>query len=215
MGDNIIKKYKTCDLPYNVVMKFDEIWYRYLFDMKTFAVKTELLRSQPWHLSEHCYYDDNQLVLIAALVVRTILYVNLDLYVYRLQQSEQSVSVQGLLKHYKDYAKIMDTFILWYHVLRNDKSVSETKVHYFEKLIAGFMLTYYVVGTKFNKEQQIEYLKHIRAFDKHLAKESERLYIRLQIDARLYFFVVFFHFSPFAYSILSKMLIIMHRAFEI
>lgn len=212
--DSITKQGKSGDLTYNTVMKFDDIWRSYRFDMKTFAVKTALLKNQPWRLTEHCYYDDNQFVLIAAMAVQTVLYVNLDLYVYRLQHSGQSVSVQGLMKHYKDREKIMDAFSQWYHVLRNDKNVSEIKMRYFEKTITGFLRTHYIVGAKFSKEQRIGYLRQVKTYDEYFAKEEKSLYA-LTNKSKVIFLCRFFRFSPAAYSLLCKILNLTHRGFEI
>lgn len=213
MNDNITQQVKSSDLPYNKVMKFNEIWRSYRFDMKTFAVKTALLRNQPWRLNEHCYYDDNQLVLIAAMEVQTVLYVNLDLYVYRLQQSGQSVSIQGLLKHYKDHEKIMDAFIQWHHMLSDNNTVSGTRIHFFENYIKSFLRTYYIIGTQFNKGQRIEFLKQVNAYDEHLAKEDERLYA-ITNKCKLIFLCRFFHFSALVYSILCKILNITDRGLK-
>lgn len=213
MSDHITEQVKSSDLPNNKIMKFDEIWRSYKFVMKTFAVKTALLRNQLFRLNEHCYYVDNQLVLIVAMAVQTVLYVNLDLYVYRIQQPGQSVSVQGYLKHYKDLEKIMNSFIQWHHMLCDDNTVSEIKMKFFENYIKGFLRSYYVTGTIFNKEQQIEFLKQLKVYDEHLAKEDERLY-KITNKGKFIFFCRFFHFSPSVYSIFGKILNVMHREHE-
>lgn len=205
MNDNVTEQVKICDLPYKKVMEFDEIdkWRKYKFDMHTFSVKTSLLRNQTWRLDEHCYYEDNQLILLVAMKVRTILYLNLFLYVYCLQRPNQSVSAQGRLKHYKDFEKIIDTFIQWYHVLIYDNSVSEVKKHYFEFFMKNVLFSYYTTGLIFNKNQQIEFLIQVKAYDKHLEKEDKKLYKKMN-KSKFIFLCRLFHFSPLGYSLLGK-----------
>ncbi len=72
------------------------------FSIKNVAYKTEILKKMPERLTEHCFYTDAEFAVYPVLYVNTICICHLPVYVYRIGRGEQSVSIEGIQKHYPE-----------------------------------------------------------------------------------------------------------------
>ncbi|MBR1507734.1 MAG: glycosyltransferase family 2 protein [Eubacterium sp.] len=70
--------------------------------MHELAVKTELLQKNSIHITERCFYTDNEYTCLPLLKAHSIARFGKPIYCYRLGLGEQSVSLSGLRKHYRD-----------------------------------------------------------------------------------------------------------------
>lgn len=214
MKDDKLETVKAGSLPYDDIMSFDNIWDEFNFQMHSYAVKTILLRNQPYRIDEHCFYVDTELNLLTAMFAKTILYIDIKLYVYRLQSANQSVSVQGWMKHYMEHEKVGRTFIDWIHSFRQDNNVSESCIKYMEKFTTAFLKFHYRIGSEFPTLKRKEFVDKLKFFDGWLKQNDMRMYSETNNDL----FIRLcrnFQFSQFMYSIISVMLktkkIVLHR----
>lgn len=72
--------------------------------MHEITVLTEVIRKI--HITENCFYTDNEYVAEVLLNARTAAYCDLPIYRYRLGNAQQSVGIAGIKKHYKDLIKV-------------------------------------------------------------------------------------------------------------
>lgn len=70
--------------------------------MYRFAYRTELLRHNQIKISENCFYTDVEFMIIPLKFVKTFCYVSNDVYQYCIGIEGQSVSMEGMKRHYKD-----------------------------------------------------------------------------------------------------------------
>ena len=70
------------------------------------TVKTDILRDGKVKITEHCFYTDFEFILKSLSLSKDFIYLPLCVYQYRVWGSGQSISVEGTLKHYKEYDKI-------------------------------------------------------------------------------------------------------------
>lgn len=176
MSDGIKKAVKSSQLPYGENLKFKYIWNNYTFFMLSLAVKTDLLRNQRYRIDEHCYYVDIEFDTLVAMVIKTVQYLDMKLYVYRLQNTGQSVSVQGRIKHYLEHERIVFTLIEIYNNLIASHPESVDKISYVEKRIIRSMRGHYCFGLDFPKEEKRIFTKHLKAYDARLKSEGKRVY---------------------------------------
>lgn len=205
-NNNMVEIVKTSSLPYEEVMSFENIWSRYNFPMHSFAVKTDMLRDQPKRMDEHCYYVDNELNVLAALVARTVVYLPTRLYVYRTEVPGQSVSEQGLWNHRGDHEKVINTLIRWYHAVVMD-GAEESKRHYLEKYLSQVLSYWYKLAIAFHKDKRSEYLKEIRSYDERLSREDGLAYAITDRNVLVHL-CRRFHFSKVFYSVAGRMLLL-------
>jgi len=57
-------------------------------------------------ITEHCFYTDIELMVKAIDLCKTVSYFENTIYCYRTERQGQSMSVEGLLRHYKEHGKI-------------------------------------------------------------------------------------------------------------
>lgn len=165
---------KSSECRYGKMLHFSDIWKDYSFYMLSFAVKTALMRNQKYRIDEHCFYVDVEFDTLAALMVETILYVDMKLYVYRLEHEGQSVSVEGLIKHYPDHAKVMLTLIQWHKVL--SEKLPKEKISYLENRILDSTSWHYKLGFEFPEEEKRIFIHHVKKIDVQIKREDTRVY---------------------------------------
>lgn len=76
--------------------------------MHELAVRTERLREGKVSITERCFYTDNEFAFEAIKWSETVQRFEKPVYIYRLGDSEQSVGISGILKHYKDTVSVAE-----------------------------------------------------------------------------------------------------------
>ena len=76
--------------------------------MHEIAVRTERLREGKVSITERCFYTDNEFAFEAIKWSETVQRFKKPIYIYRLGDSEQSVGLAGILKHYKDTVSVAE-----------------------------------------------------------------------------------------------------------
>lgn len=75
--------------------------------MHACTFKTEILRNGNVKLTEHCFYTDVEYTLKSLNCSKTVEFVDILVYLYRLARDGQSVSNAGLKKHYLEHYKVL------------------------------------------------------------------------------------------------------------
>ena len=91
------------EIGQNTVNLADAAWQNDVLLMHEVAVKTDALRRTGYQIAEHCFYTDIEFVFYAAAASGTVSRYAKPVYCYRLGVEGQSVSVQGIRRHYADY----------------------------------------------------------------------------------------------------------------
>ena len=125
-------RYETHTLPQRKTVYLEEVT-DFVPAMHTLTVRTEILRKHPVQITEHCFYTDVEFVLKCCSFCRTVIYYELPVYYYRLARSGQSMSVEGVRRHYKDHLKMLYTMLAY-----EKQQVKETHVRQmFRQRLAG------------------------------------------------------------------------------
>ncbi len=72
------------------------------FSIKNATYRTDLIKKMNERLTEHCFYTDAEFATYPVIHVNSICVKHLPIYVYRLEREGQSISLEGIKKHYKD-----------------------------------------------------------------------------------------------------------------
>lgn len=200
MGDEIYVFIKESTLQYDKIYTFRDIWSHYTFRMMDLAVKTELLRKQSMRIDEHCYYVDQEFDTLVAMVVNDILYINLNLYMYRMQRPNQSISIEGKIKHYKDHERVIMRLISWYIELK--QQISTERANYIKCSIRKSLSEQYCFGLEFPQKQRKAFLADLSRFDSNVRSISKELY-QFSGENKFVRLLRTFRFSELVYTILS------------
>lgn len=166
----------SSSLTHGKVLEFQNIYKEYTFFMLSLAVKTELLRNQKHRIDEHCYYVDVEFDTLVAMVINTVQYFDIKLYVYRLQNVGQSVSVQGWIKHYLEHERVVFTLAKWYNELIKNHPERADKIAYAEKRIVRSAGGHYKIGLDFPKDELKEFVIHLKEYNEKLRLSGKRIY---------------------------------------
>lgn len=81
------------------------------FAMHELTVRTEALRETKKKIAEKCFYTDAEFAFYCILASNTISRFESPIYCYRLGVEGQSVSLEGMRKHYKDHPVVANRII--------------------------------------------------------------------------------------------------------
>lgn len=172
---------KIC-LVKNMRANKEYTWDKY-FDIKrvvlhTLTVKTELLKKNNVHITENCFYVDVEYVIWAAYVSKTITYLDIYLYMYRLGSSNQSINKKNMLKNVEMQEKVSYQLVRLYDKFAKngmDENQDCTIFNTFKRSIGSTMRTYLLLNTKIARSK-------IVAFDQNINNISNYSYQQLNND---------------------------------
>lgn len=87
--------------------KFEDVHTKDWFTMHAVSYKTKILQENNITLTEHCFYTDQEYDLLPLKWVETVRFTQLSVYCYRIGRGEQSVSPEGVEKHYLEQTKVL------------------------------------------------------------------------------------------------------------
>ena len=197
---NLIGKLRTCDTDYvftnyyevNDVTKelkevkfpeierekelpFESIEKETRISMHALVIKTSVLRNNKIWIDEHSFYVDIEYILYPVPYVETVIYYDIFVYMYRLAQVNQSVSMKGYQKHMQNHIDvIMHTLDYINHYKKSD-SVKESRIRYMEKRIAEMVHGQVDIFTSFSpKDRKIR--EQFAEFDIEVKEKNPSVY---------------------------------------
>lgn len=172
-GEKTPREYR--EFKENEIWNFQEASRVKQIGMHPLVIKTEILKSNQIRLDEHCFYVDVEYILFPVPYVKTVQYFDLFVYMYRLAQTTQSVSLKGYQKHMQNHVDVI------FHLtdfFENYKQNGEAeKIEYIGKRIAqmvGDQITIFMSFPETDKEIKAKFI----AFDRKLKVKSPEIYER-------------------------------------
>lgn len=109
------------------------------FFMHAITVRTEILREINMHITEKCFYADNEYNFFVYMATKTICFDNSCAYQYRMGTSGQSVSAEGQYRHLEDRLKILEEITSIYQNHEDNLSLEKKKylLHYISDYYNG------------------------------------------------------------------------------
>ncbi len=117
-------------------MSFEEAAKKVQIPMHALVIRTEILKKHEIFLDEHCFYVDVEYVLYPVPYVETVCYYDIFVYMYRLAQAEQSVSMQGFRNHMQNHIDVIFHTLDYINAYKAGGNAQEIKVRYMAKRIA-------------------------------------------------------------------------------
>ncbi len=155
---NIIDKIGFDIFP-NMIYKFDDISDKIKPQMHNVTYKTELLKTNKITV-DNGFYTDMEHLLFPVKYLNTVMYLDEVIYVYRVGQATQSVSIPSMQKNINMHKIVLDKLIAYYN--DNKENISNAKKDYLIKQIVpvadthlGTLLTFDM--TKLQKQKIKEF----------------------------------------------------------
>ena len=144
-------------VPVGEIMNMGEI-PGFVPAMHTLCIKLNILKQNDVRITEHCFYTDVEFVLKSCHHCKNVIFYNLPIYYYRLARSGQSMSIQGVRKHYKDHLKMLNTMLPYEKEHTMDAAVQKIfKRRLLDACEFQYIFFFALEGTKEQKEELIRY----------------------------------------------------------
>lgn len=143
-----------------------------LFQMHGMTIKTGILRRYNHQIAKHCFYTDIEFVFYCLVASETISRFEKPVYNYRMNVSGQSVSLDGIQKHYKDHSMVTERICKCYE----NECLGFTGG---KKEVIDYAVTFSIYGM-FNNYMVLKdarkHKKELIIFDNHLMDKHPRAY---------------------------------------
>lgn len=103
----------TCDMEPLKEMAFEDVYKKIPYQMHALTFKTELFQKYNVVL-DNCFYTDVEYVLFPMPNVKTVVYFNKTIYMYRVAQSAQSVSIPSMKKNIAQHERVFGNVLKFY-----------------------------------------------------------------------------------------------------
>lgn len=177
VNDVTKEKKEVCfpGIPVCREFSFDKIAKTADIPMHALVIRTALLRDHEIRLDEHCFYVDVEYILYPIPYVKSAVYYDIFVYMYRLAQAEQSVSMNGYQKHMQDHMKVILHVLDYIDAYRTRKEADKRKIYYMERRIAEMVYTQTDIFTSFPTRQK-GIRRQFREFDYMIKRKNQRVY---------------------------------------
>ena len=153
--------------------KLTDVSFENVLVMHCLCTKTKLLQEQKKKITEHCFYTDYEFVFLSLLRAETITHFKLPVYCYQLGVEGQSVSIDGIRKHYFDKSKVANQIYNWYRENNPDSYQGFHKKLLLREILGitndAYCAYMTLENVKIGKKELID-------FDKNMKKEFPEIY---------------------------------------
>lgn len=133
-----------------------------LLAMYGISYRTDIFKRNHIRITEHCFYTDMEYTMYPLPFVKTIMYYPINLYQYRLEREEQSVSLAGMVKHLDDFVLVIENLSKYFEKdfnLPNKMMVEKWFTHIYRDYIDCLLV---LPSCKENKVKLKNFIKKIK-----------------------------------------------------
>lgn len=166
---------------------FDELPDSAWFTMHAITYRTSILRDHNVTITEHCFYTDQEYDLLPLRWVNTVRIVPLAVYCYRIGRGEQSVSVEGLEKHYNEQTIVLKKLYGVYADAHRKQTRRDNYIYkYFVKRTRFQIRTYLVISrSEKHKRELMDFVTYLKAEQPDIYRDLVRQskFVRLLVGS--------------------------------
>lgn len=157
-------------------VRFDSLGDHEWFTMHAVTYRTKILQDNSIRLTEHCFYTDQEYDLLPLPYVETVRIFPGVVYCYRIGRGEQSVSPEGLEKHYNDQTIVLKRLYSIYPDVGKKRTAKDQYIFNYFVLRTFLQIKVYFVISKSNRHRQelINFLHYVRREQPLIYKELRR-----------------------------------------
>ena len=159
------------NVQFNQVLEFKDVCKDLTLEMHNITYKTKILQENNIVL-DNCFYTDTEYLLFPIPYVKTVAFLDLIIYMYRVSLATQSMSIQSLQKNVD-----MHELVLKHHIENYEKckeNMEGPKAKYMAKRISEMMGTQLSIWLSYKPEKK--YKQEIQNMIKNIKEESKDIY---------------------------------------
>lgn len=153
--------------------KFENVNTKDWFTMHAITYRTEILKNNDIKLTEKCFYTDQEYDLLPLKYVQTIRFVSNIIYCYRIGRAEQSVSPEGVEKHYKDQTAVLKRLYKEFEGVEKEETTKDKYIYnYLVKRTRTQIFMYLIISkSKLHKNELKEFMTYLKNEEVYLYTE--------------------------------------------
>lgn len=109
-------------LAYGQKESFESVSEKIFFKMHAITYLTEILRKIPDKIDEHCYYVDMEYMMFPIPFINTVAAVADYVYMYRIGQPTQSVTIENMKKRCSQHEKVLNHLLQYFNSYKNNQN---------------------------------------------------------------------------------------------
>lgn len=157
---------------YRKTYPFEEVCGKVYINMHAATYRTELLKNMGRRLDEHCFYVDAEYNLYPIPFVKTIAFLEKQVYCYRLGMETQSMNIRNMQKNCAHHEMVL-THLLEFYKEEAERLTPEKKAYVAEG-VAKILTSQYKIYLSYPAEAV--HKNQIVAWDKRIKKEFPDIY---------------------------------------
>ncbi|MFV0527410.1 MAG: glycosyltransferase family 2 protein [Lachnospiraceae bacterium] len=160
-------------VAYEKVYAFEEISGHTVIKMHALTIRTEVLRQNPYSIDEHCFYVDMEYILFPIPYVKTVVFLDLFVYMYRIGLGTQSMNLKNMQRNRAHYEKVFSRLLDFYEINRTEQR-AEYILNYLERNIATMVGGYYKILISLPLSVKVK--REMQEFDHMLKQRFPAIY---------------------------------------
>ncbi|HRR75780.1 MAG TPA: glycosyltransferase family 2 protein [Ruminococcus sp.] len=153
---------------------FSDADFQKPISMHSTTVKTKILKDMKLSITEHCFYTDVEYVNFPLPYLKSFYVCHFPVYMYRLGREGQSVSPEGIKKHYKEHEKVFFHIADVYNSLK-DKNKKKLLMLRLRKEVASQCKYYCMLDRSAeNKKQLKEFVNRVEEVCPRALSEAKK-----------------------------------------
>lgn len=142
-----------------------------VMEMWALTYRTEVLRESALELPEHCLYTDQIFSSVPFFVAKTVRFLDICLYCYRIGHEGQSVSKESRIRHISDNLKVIDFLCEFYN---ERKAEGNPNIRYLKRRIGVYAAS--IPKVYLLMPMSAEVMEYISVYDRKLKKKYPDIY---------------------------------------
>lgn len=161
------------NVPFDQECKFSEVNGKAYIKMHAMTIKTSILRDNEIRITERQFYVDAEYIFYPLPYVKTIIFHNIQLYIYRLGLPGQSMDITKMQRNSCQHLNVLNNMLNYYKNFERE-SIEEGTLHYMQNSIARILVSQLKIYISFPLKNAMR--KEAMLLDKRIKKEFPEIY---------------------------------------
>lgn len=157
------------------LLPFETITGETRISMHALVIKTDILKRNKRQIDEHCFYVDVEYILYPVPYVNSVIYYDIFVYMYRIAQAAQSVSMAGFRKHIQNHIDVILHVLDYINEYKKQPDCDGKKVKYMSDRIAQMTHDQVDIFTSFPLSDK-SIRRRFEEFDRAVREKSQYVY---------------------------------------
>ena len=157
---------------YRQIYPFNQLPSTLYLKMHNLTVKTSLFRENCPKLDEHCFYVDNEFMLYPIPFVKTVAFLDCQLYMYRIGLASQSIDIKRMQEREDQHRKVLFRLLAYLRQVRGIENTAATA--YIASGIARILVSQFKIYLSFRSS--LQYKEKIMQLDSMILNDYPEVY---------------------------------------